>query len=279
VWLFLTNCVERPNRCHIADVERVLSDHKKFNELVLFYKTKNLHEKALLLLKSLGSSDSFTDLKGVEPTITYLSDLKDQPDLLMTYSKWILASQPLRALVVFTQPNCPLDPYDILKHLESLDKISLSLRIAYLEYIKNKSTDPELHNRLILLYLQYITSQHIGLFEQAHVSDRLRKFLAESTHYNPEKMLSKFPMESMYEERAILLSKINRHSQALNIYVHKLHRPDLAEKYCEQHFSDDPSASEESREIFITLLKMYLQPPKGEEVDPTNAIKYVYFNH
>jgi hypothetical protein len=121
--------------------------------------------------------------------------------------------------------------------------------------------------------LQYITSQHAGLFDLNAIGEKLRKFLAESQHYNPEKMLSKFPMESMFEERAILLSRINRHSQALNIYVHKLHRPDLAEKYCEQHFSDDPSASEESREIFITLLKMYLQPSTGEETHSSDAIK------
>jgi hypothetical protein len=68
---FVTGFLESHNRCHIGDSERVLSEHKKYTELVLFYKTKSLHEKALLLLKSLGDGkgEIFTDLAGVEPTI------------------------------------------------------------------------------------------------------------------------------------------------------------------------------------------------------------------
>lgn len=132
----------------------------------------------------------------------------------MSYSRWVLASEPLKALAIFTQPNCPLDPYDVLKHLETTEG-SLSLRIAYLEHVihKDKSVDSELHNRLILLYLQYVTTNAQGLFDVELIGEKLRKFLAESQHYNPERMLSKFPFESLYEERAILLSRINRHSQ------------------------------------------------------------------
>jgi hypothetical protein len=70
-------------------------------------------------------------------TCRYLSDLKDSPDLILTYSKWVLAAKPLRALTIFTQPNSPLDPYETLKHLEGAEG-SLSLRIAYLEHLIHK---------------------------------------------------------------------------------------------------------------------------------------------
>jgi hypothetical protein len=76
-------------------------------------------------------------------------------------------------------------------------------------------------------------------------------------------------IELMFEERAILLSKINRHSQALSIYVHKLKKLDLAEKYCEDHKNDE---NDENKNIYIILIEMYLKPPNNQEPDIKNAL-------
>lgn len=73
----------------------------------------------------------------------------------------------------------------------------------------------------------------------------------------------------LYEERAILLSRVNKHHQALNIYVHKLKRPDLAEKYCKEHYGKN----EESKDIFLVLLRINLDPQNGEEPNIDEAIK------
>lgn len=40
--------------------------------------------------------------------------------------------------------------------------------------------------------------------------------------YNPEVLLKRLPQNALYEERAILLGKMNQHELALSIYVHKV---------------------------------------------------------
>lgn len=40
--------------------------------------------------------------------------------------------------------------------------------------------------------------------------------------YNPEVLLKRLPPDALYEERAILLGKMNQHELALSIYVHKV---------------------------------------------------------
>lgn len=40
--------------------------------------------------------------------------------------------------------------------------------------------------------------------------------------YTPEVLLKRLPKDALYEERAILLGKMNQHELALSIYVHKV---------------------------------------------------------
>lgn len=42
--------------------------------------------------------------------------------------------------------------------------------------------------------------------------------------YNPETLLKRLPPDALYEERAILLGKMNQHELALSLYVHKVYR-------------------------------------------------------
>jgi len=37
----------KENNCHVEECERVLMKNKKYNELVILYKTKGLHKKGL----------------------------------------------------------------------------------------------------------------------------------------------------------------------------------------------------------------------------------------
>ena len=43
-------------------------------------------------------------------------------------------------------------------------------------------------------------------------------------------MLSRFPSKALFEEKAILLSRIGQHDQALTIYAHRLKSTELAEE-------------------------------------------------
>jgi len=78
---------------------------------------------------------------------------------------------------------------------------------------------------------------------------------------------SKFPRDELLEERAILLSRINQHVQALAIYAHKLRNPALAEQYCARHYSE--KESEEEKNMYLNLLKVYLKPPA--DIEPAVA--------
>lgn len=76
----------------------------------------------------------------------------------------------------------------------------------------------------------------------------------------------------MFEARAILLGKLGRHDSTLELYVHRLRDYDKAEqyadrlssaerpltlhRYCKRIYQPDT----ETRNIFLTLLRIYLRP-------------------
>jgi len=74
-------------------------------------------------------------------------------------------------------------------------------------------------------------------------------------------MLSRYHFNGLHEERAILLSKIGHHDEALKEYVHKLHDFGMAEDYCKQHYDHE---NEEARDVYLSLLKVYMTPPGPE---------------
>jgi hypothetical protein len=86
-------------------------------------------------------------------------------------------------------------------------------------------------------------------------------------------MLPRFPVDGLYAERAVLLSRLGQHDQALMIYVRKLKDWRMAEQYCDRVWksatremvSGAPSRDGGSR-IYETLLKIYLEP-SGEETE------------
>lgn len=51
---------------------------------------------------------------------------------------------------------------------------------------------------------------------------KLLSALESISGYNPEALLKRLPVDALYEERAILLGKMNKHELALSIYVHKV---------------------------------------------------------
>merc|ERR1712241_878284 len=51
---------------------------------------------------------------------------------------------------------------------------------------------------------------------------KLLEFLKNSTYYTPTLLLKKFPSNSLLEERCLLLSRVPRHEEALQIYAYQL---------------------------------------------------------
>ncbi|XP_076463553.1 vam6/Vps39-like protein [Babylonia areolata] len=268
----------KDNNCHVDESERVLRKKEKFSELIILYEKKGLHQKALnLLMKQAVRPDS--PLKGHERTVQYLQHLgAEHLDLIFEYAEWVLEKHPEDGLKIFTEDTQEIESLPRGKVLEYLEKINKNLAIPYLEHVVMHygDTTPEFHNRLVLLlkdqvqairdsYLQSLpegqTDDAWGREEEGELRekrDMLVHFLHTSQHYVPERLLTRFPLDGFHEERAILLGRLGRHEQALAIYVHRLGDSKLAEEYCETHYDAE---KEENRDVYLYLLKMYLQTP------------------
>jgi len=51
---------------------------------------------------------------------------------------------------------------------------------------------------------------------------KLLSALGSISGYNPESLLKCLPADALFEERALLLGKMNQHELALSLYVHKV---------------------------------------------------------
>ncbi|KAI7829554.1 vacuolar sorting protein 39 domain 2-domain-containing protein [Gamsiella multidivaricata] len=253
------------NHCNLEETESLLLKHKKYKELVDFYRGKGQHRKALELLKSVHTVPG--DMRGVLPTVNYLQRLgADHLDLILEFGTWILESEPEVAMKIFIDDEPEVDTLPRYKVIPYLQKQSLDLCIMYLEHVIHELGDQtsDFHNKLITSYLAQIQRDSSvagkeGALERTRA--KLLQFLDESKFYKAELILSRLPVDGCYEERAILLSRIGQHDQALNIYVHKLKNFQAAEEYCIKYYdSNDPS-----RNVFLMLLKVYLKPPNREK--------------
>ncbi|KAI8584642.1 hypothetical protein K450DRAFT_217259 [Umbelopsis ramanniana AG] len=257
--------VRVPNHCDVEECEKLLREKKKFKELVDFYNCKGLHDQALEVLRDLGKNET-GPLHGVSQTVLYLQQLDiDHFDLILKYSAWVFENDPEQGMRIFIDDMVEDNIYPRDKVLEHLEKISSDLAIEYLEYIIHElgDTTPEFHNKLILAYLQKLKAMPRNTTEQQAYGEervRLQVFMTTSITYKAEKILSRLPYDDLYEEKAILLSRIGQHDQALNIYVYKLKNYRMAEDYCSKIYYEDP---EQGHRMFLALLRVYLQPSSG----------------
>jgi len=292
----ITTLVSNPNHCHIKECEKVLMNYNKFEQLVLLYRGKGLHRKALELLAKLGQGPrQGNNLHGTRSSITYMTQLgPDHINLILEFSKWVLQITPREGLAIFTDrdPSLKLPADLVLQHIRP---VAPSLVVPYLEYVimKEGETNPLFHNELIFNYLftiQQLRDQdnsstavdprskaapppagsEPGLLGQTR--KKLLTFLEKSQYYTPEKIYGRlFPHAGLYEEKAIVLSRIQQHEQALSIYIYKLLNHQMAEAYCLKHYNPE---SEDARDVYLSLLKVYLHPAEGEQplIEPALAI-------
>lgn len=80
------------------------------------------------------------------------------------------------------------------------------------------------------IYLSEVLEWHADLSAQGKWDEKaysptrkkLLSALESISGYNPEGLLKRLPPDALYEERAILLGKMNLHEFALSLYVHKV---------------------------------------------------------
>ncbi|KAA6415173.1 MAG: vacuolar morphogenesis [Lasallia pustulata] len=274
------------NFCDPDVVGEKLLETGRYNDLIDFFFGKRLHRKALELLKKFGQADEKDEiapqLHGPQRTVAYLQNLPPEMiDLILEFVEWPLRQDPDLGMEVFLADSENAETLPRLPVLEFLQRINKELALKYLEHIVHELNDttPDFHQRLVNMYLEGLQYKDFKSdVERTAWKQKLLDFLRNSRHYQAYKVLGQLSRDDpdLYEARAIILSNMGQHKQALDIYVFKLKDPDKAEEYCNQVFLTEqirPAAPTQPRHaltsdpedatpsIYHTLLSLYLTPP------------------
>lgn len=248
------------NWCEVNEVEELLEARGKHSELINLYGGKGMHDRALKLLRKFADEE---EGEKVGPTIRYLQNLGPQHiEVILENARWVLAENPQRGMEIFTADTGKVSSLPRLNIVNLLSSLDRNLCAQYLEHIIHNvgDGDPELHEKLALIYLEGVR----GYPEDLGRHERLLRFLSESQQYRPERLLTQVPPDGLWEVRAVLLGKMGQHRAALDIYVEHIGGEEgerKAEAYCAKVY--EAAETEEDRQIFLLLFKLYLRPAEA----------------
>ncbi|KAL8123788.1 vacuolar sorting protein 39 [Apium graveolens] len=246
--------------------------------LLEIYRCNAMHHEALKLLHRL-IEDSKADKHQTEITqkfkpemiIEYLKPLcGTDPMIVLEYSMLVLESCPSQTIELLMSGNIPADLVNsyLKQHAPNMQATYLELMLAMDEH----GISGNLQNEMVQIYLSDVLDWYTDLSSKQNWDEKAscptRKKLLSSLEgisgYNPEVLLKRLPQNALYEERALLLGKMNQHELALSIYVHKLHVPELALSYCDRVYESGllQQSVNTYNNIYLTLLQIYLNPQK-----------------
>lgn len=262
------------NWCDVAEVEPLLREKGRIDDLRDLYMQKNMHDKALsMLLEQAKEEDD--PLDRYPPTIRYLQKLGPKHlQLIFDSSSWIFDEDPKRALQIFTADEPEVDALPRDQVVVFLEKKHWLSAMSYLEHvIELGETSADLHDKLAELHLKQLRDDPDQL-------PSFLNFLNSSTHYRAYRilqLLQKHPKgmlcvvvckltPELPEAKAVLLGRLGKHDEALKIYVYQLQDYIAAEAYCTRTYPTDKG-------IFQHLLTLYLRPNKTEPlIEPALAL-------
>ena len=265
--------------------ERLIEAHR-YNDLVDFFYGKKLHRPALELLKQFGEAEKESEdapqLHGAQRTVAYLQNLPPEMiDLILQFADWPLKKDPDLGMEVFMADTENAETLERPKVLKFLDKIDKKLARTYLEHIIQELNDktPDFHQSLVNIYIERLRSDNFASSDdRAAWKEKTLDFLETSKNYQAYKVFQKLSKDdpNLFEARAIVLSNMGQHKQALDIYVFQLKDADKAEEYCNQIYltqtatapaatphggATDIDPNDAPPSIYHTLLSLYLSPP------------------
>ncbi|KAG6729618.1 hypothetical protein I3842_01G038400 [Carya illinoinensis] len=264
------------NYCDVKICEEIIRKRNHYAALLELYKCNSMHREALKLLHQLveesKANQSLAELtQRFEPVsiIEYLKPLcGTDPMLVLECSMLVLESCPTQTIELYLSGNIPSDLVNsyLKQHAPSMQAKYLELMLA----MNENGISGNLQNEMIQIYLSEVLDWYSDLGTQQKWDEKaysptrkkLLSALESISGYNPDALLKRLPPDALYEERAILLGKMNQHELALSLYVHKLHVPELALAYCDRVYESvvhQPSIKS-SGNIYLTLLQIYLNP-------------------
>lgn len=283
--------VKGVNYCDVKICEEILQKNNHYTALLELYKSNSMHHEALKLLHRLVEESRSTEMpaeltKNFKPEliIEYLKPLcGTDPMLVLEFSMPVLESCPTQTIELFLSGNIPADLVNsyLKQHAPNMQATYLELMLA----MNENGISGNLQNEMVNIYLSEVLEWYSDLRAQQKWDEKtycmtrkkLLSALESISGYNPEALLKHLPVDALYEERAILLGKMNQHELALSLYVHKLHVAELALSYCDRLYESmlhQPSARPVGN-IYLTLLQIYLNPKrttKNIETRMTNLV-------
>ncbi|KAI3726490.1 hypothetical protein L1987_66287 [Smallanthus sonchifolius] len=263
------------NYCDLNICEEILQKGNHYSCLLELYKYNSMHREALMLLHQLVEGATSDEPKVARPQkfnpemiIKYLKPLCGiDPMLVLEFSMLVLKTCPAQTIDLFLSGNIPADLVN-----SYLKQHAPSMQASYLEdilSINENGISQNLQNEMVQIYLSEVLDWYSDLMAQKTWDEKIytptRKklvsWLQNISEYNPEVLLKQIPADALYEERAILLGKMNQHELALSLYVHKLHLPELALSYCDRVYESEVNRKAEGN-IYLILLQVYLTPQR-----------------
>lgn len=266
------------NYCDVKICEEMLRNGNHYLCLLELYKYNSLHREALKLLHYL-VEESKSDEPKIELTqkfkpemiIEYLKPLCGiDPMIVLEFSMLVLESCPKQTIELFLSGNIPADLVSsyLKQHAPSMQATYLELMLS----MNENGISGNLQNEMMQIYLSEVLEWYADLTaqkkwdEKAYTPTRkkLLSALEGISGYTPEVLLKRLPTDALFEERALLLGKMNQHELALSIYIHKLHVPDLALSYCDRVYDLGlhQLPAKVPGNIYLTLLQIYLNPQR-----------------
>ncbi|KAG6916169.1 hypothetical protein DXG01_008142 [Tephrocybe rancida] len=256
-----------PNWCEVSEVEEDLRTRQKYAELIDLYNGKKMHAQALSLLRELGEKEEDLEDK-LSPSIQYLQKLgPEHLQQIFESSRWVFSTDPNLGFEIFTSEDVELPRQEVSIFLAGIDpKISA----RYLEFIieERHEQSPAFHDRLAELYFGMTISAKKRGDDQTRneVYTKLLQYISSNRLYSVDRLYDQslfaclrasHPIrEDLFEARAILLGRLGRHDQALELYVYRMHDYIKAEEYCKRVYE----LGTETKGVFLTLLRLYLRP-------------------
>ncbi|XP_078171636.1 vacuolar sorting protein 39 isoform X1 [Carex rostrata] len=260
------------NYCDLKICEEFLKEMNHYIVLLELYKCNGMHHEALKLLNQLVEETNTEISEKFKPNmiINYLKPLcRSDPMLVLESSLYVLERCPTETIELFLSENVPANLVNsyLKQHAPNLQSTYLELMLSMSE----TGINPNLQNELVQLYLSEVLDWYRVMKEEQKWDEKelspTRKKLISTLEvisgYNAENLLKRLPTDALFEERAILLGKINQHHLALSLYVHKLQLPEKAVAYCDRLYDEglnQPTRSNSN--IYLTLLQIYLNPRK-----------------
>ncbi|XP_055804597.1 vacuolar sorting protein 39-like isoform X2 [Solanum dulcamara] len=273
-----TDFLKALNYCDVKICEEFLHKRSQYACQLELYRCNSMHHEALTLLHQLveesKSEQTLVELSTKfrpDMIIEYLKPLcATDPMLVLEFSLPVLESCPMQTIELFLSGNIPADLVNsyLKQHAPDMQATYLERMLA----MNENSISGNLQNEMVQIYLLEVLDLYAEHNSQQKWDEKtcppprkkLLSALESISGYNPEVLLKRLPPDAMYEERAILLGKMNQHELALSIYVHKLHVSELALSYCDRVYGSglQQHSAKSYGNIYQTLLQIYLNPTK-----------------